>query len=105
MNEITVLRADEVWFSAHAKDLIIAKAPFQFVVSGQQAEALRGFLVDGQLLNVHRMAVDRLVRPILVVALFANAAGRSVRFAESDRDIIGTVFGLATEPKRRSAGR
>ena len=95
MNEIPMLRADERWFSAHAKDLIVAKTPFRFVVSGRQAEALKPFIVNGEPRDAYKMGVNMLLQPIMGVIFIAEGAGRPVRFSEDGDSIIGTVVDSA----------
>jgi hypothetical protein len=91
MSEVPVLRADEKFFASHAKDLIVAKTAFRFVVSGRQAELFRPYLVDGEVRDAYKMGVKLQLQPILGVILVAEGAGRPVRFSERDGDIIGSV--------------
>ena len=91
MNDI-VLDAAARFFPSHAKDLLVARKSFRFIVAGRQAEALRPFLVEGKVVDGYRMGLNLLTQPILAVLLMAEGGGHRVSFVTRDDVLTGTVL-------------
>jgi hypothetical protein len=91
MTEI-VLNAGERFFASRAKDLLVARQSFRFIVEGRQAEALRPFLVEGRIVNASRMGLNSLTQPILGLLLIAEGQGHRVAFMDKDGVVTGTVL-------------